>query len=122
MVSWHFYFNIQSLSPPLFCKSDILIFLSDPTFECFEVSMYKPKQDYTWSFGHCSASQKWFGAGTYIDECCISKGKHILTCSTGSSGKSDWSNSVVMLLGHRFCDDFVGRNTFMEWGQRGKNG
>ena len=61
----------------------------------------------SWSLGHCSQSQKWVGPGTYIESCCLSKGVHTLTCKTSRS-KNDWSNNVVMFMGHRFCEDFVG--------------
>ena len=61
----------------------------------------------SWSLGHCSQSQKWVGPGTYIESCCLSKGVHTLTCKT-SRAKTDWSSNVVMVMGHRFCEDFVG--------------
>ena len=82
--------------------------ISDPSYKCFDVSIYKPTPEYEWSFGPCISSAKWLGSGTYTDKCCISSGQHILRCSTRSWGRSDWSNSVVMILGHYFCDDFVG--------------
>ena len=61
----------------------------------------------SWSLGHCSQSQTWVGPGTYIESCCLSKGVHTLTCKT-SRAKNDWSSNVVMVMGHRFCEDFVG--------------
>ena len=63
--------------------------------------------DYTWSLGPCSISQTWLRPGTYIERCCLSKGVHILTCKTGRA-KNDWSHNVVIIMGHRFCEDFVG--------------
>lgn len=77
------------------------------------MSIYKPTPGYAWSFGHCSVSIKWLGSGTYTDKCCIPEGQHILRCSSGSTGKGDWSNAVVMMLGHQFCDDFVGHTAFI---------
>ena len=82
--------------------------------ECFDVSIYKHTPWYEWSFGHCSMSPIWLGSGIYTDKCCISDGVHILRCSTKSHHKGDWSNTVVMMLGHQFCDDFVGHNAFIE--------
>ena len=61
----------------------------------------------TWSLGHCFQSQKWTGPGTYIESCCLSKGVHTLTCKTNRA-KNDWSSNVVVVMGHRFCEDFVG--------------
>lgn len=75
---------------------------------CFDVYMsgrFTP--DYTWSLGHCSPSQTWLRPGTYIERCCLSKGVHVLTCKTGRT-KNDWSYNVVLIMGHRFCEDYVG--------------
>ena len=35
---------------------------------------------------------------------------HVLTCKT-TRDRNDWSLDVVMILGHRFCEDFVGYET-----------
>ena len=88
-------------------------FTADTTSKCFDVSMYKPTSDFGWSFGHCSGSGNWQGAGIYTDKCCVSEGWHILTCSINSLGHSDWSRSPLMMLGHTFCDDFVGHVAFI---------
>ena len=61
----------------------------------------------TWSLGHCFQSQKWTGPGTYIERCCLSKGIHTLTCKTNQEN-NDWSSNVVVVMGHQFCEDFVG--------------
>ena len=75
---------------------------------CFDVYMTRGSTpDDTWLLGNCSQSQKWRGPGTYTESCCLSKGVHTLTCKT-SRAKNDWSNNVVMFMGHRFCEDFVG--------------
>ena len=75
---------------------------------CFDVYMtMRSTPDDTWLLGNCSQSQKWRGPGTYTESCCLSKGVHTLTCKTSRS-KNDWSNNVVMFMGHRFCEDFVG--------------
>ena len=66
----------------------------------------------SWSLGHCSQSQKWVGPGTYIERCCLFKGVHTLTCKTNRD-KNDWSTNVVQILGHRFCEDFVGYEAAM---------
>ena len=60
-----------------------------------------------WSFSHCSSPHKWMGGGMYIQKCCLSGGAHILTCKT-SRHNYDWSSYAVTILGHRFCEDFVG--------------
>ena len=60
-----------------------------------------------WSFGNCSASHRWVGPGTYAEKCCLSEGIHLLTCKT-TRHRNDWSTNVVMMFGHRFCEDFVG--------------
>ena len=68
--------------------------------------MYKHTQDYDWSFGQCTSSHEWIEPGIYSEKCCVSENKNILTCSTANKD-DDWSNNVLMLLGHRFCDDLV---------------
>ena len=83
-------------------------FTANHTSKCFDVSMYKPASDFKWSFGHCSSAHNvMMGLGTYIQKCCLSEGIHLLTCKTARH-ETDWSNNVVMILGHRFCEDFVG--------------
>ena len=68
--------------------------------------MYKPTPEYGWSFGHCSSSHTWIGLGLYTEKCCIQDKKNVLTCSNANT-KGDWSNTILMMLGHRFCDDVV---------------
>ena len=63
-----------------------------------------------WSLGNCSSSHKWMGPGTYTEKCCLSGGTHVLMCKTGRT-KNDWSGTVVTVMGHRFCEDFVGYET-----------
>ena len=78
---------------------------------CFDVYMTERKtRNNTWSLGHCFQSQEWAGPGTYTENCCLSKGVHMFTCKTDRD-KNDWSSNVVMLFGHRFCEDFVGYET-----------
>ena len=64
-------------------------------------------QNNKWSIGHCYPSHKWLGPGTYVEKCCLSEGIHVLTCKTARH-RTDWSDNVVMILSHRFCEDFVG--------------
>ena len=85
----------------------------DPESNCFDVSMYKPTSDFGWSFGHCSGSGNWLGSGTYTDKCCDLEGWQVLTCSTHSHGQRDWSRTVLIMLGHQFCDDFVDHIAFI---------
>ena len=68
--------------------------------------MYKPAPEYGWSFGHCTSSHAWIGFGLYTEKCCIQDQKNVLACSTDNI-KSDWSNTILMMLGHQFCDDVV---------------
>ena len=67
----------------------------------------KQTSEKKWSLGPCSQSQKSLGEGRYTERCCLSEGIHILTCKAGRN-ENDWSSNVVMILGHRFCEDFVG--------------
>ena len=95
-------------------RKSVLFLTSGPATKCFDVSMYKSTSDFGWSLGNCSGSDKWLGSGTYTDKCCISDELQVLTCSTRSRGRRDWSNSILMMLGHQFCDDFVGHTAFIE--------
>ena len=81
---------------------------------CIDVYMTEWRtSENKWSLGHCSSSHKWMGAGTYIQKCCLSGGTHILTCKTARHNH-DWSSNAVIILGHRFCEDFVGYEEAME--------
>ena len=84
----------------------------DPQMTCFDISMYKRSAEYEWSFGNCVSLRTWLGPGTYTQKCCTSEGKQFLTCSTISEAY-DWSNSAVVLLGRRFCDDLVTYKSFV---------
>ena len=94
-------------------RKSVVFLTSGPASKCFDVSMYKSTSDFGWSLGNCSGSDKWLGSGTYTDKCCISDGLHILSCSTSSHDQRDWSNTVLTMLGHQFCDDFAGQNAFI---------
>ena len=72
----------------------------------------KQTSEKKWSLGPCSQSQKGLGEGRYTERCCLSEGIHILTCKAGRN-ENDWSSNVVMILGHRFCDDFVGHEAYI---------
>ena len=75
--------------------------------------MHKPTPDFEWSFGKCTSSHKWLGSGTYTDKCCIELGIHILSCNTRTSSQRDWSSTALTMLGHQFCDDLAGYNSFI---------
>ena len=84
--------------------------LSEPGSTCVDIAFYTRLPEYNWSFGHCFSSHTWLGRGTYTEKCCISDPMNTLTCST-TSKEGDWSNNALMLFGHHFCDDLVGRET-----------
>ena len=54
------------------------------------------------------SSHRWQGPGTYTEKCCDLDAENTLTCST-TLKEGDWSNNILMMFGHRFCDDLVGR-------------
>ena len=61
---------------------------------------------------YVGASGKEFNLGVGALEprwkkCCLPDGNHVVTCRT-SRNKQDWSNNVLLISGHRFCEDFVG--------------
>ena len=84
------------------------IFLLDPELECFDVSLYNIRPATSWTIGNCSSSLNYSEPGVYIAKCCISPGHHILTCDDTDS--DDWSLSGLIILGHEFCRDYVGKN------------
>ena len=84
-----------------------------PELGCFDISMYKPTNDFGWSFGHCSSSGMWLDPGTYTQKCCLSGEVHVLTCINNSPERLDWSSSALITFGHQFCDDVVGHISFI---------
>ena len=80
---------------------------------CLDITMYKSAPEYKWSLGHCLSRHKYIGPGTYTEKCCTSEKKITLTCSTNTE-QEDWSMHTVMLRGHQFCDDLVGRKGMIE--------
>ena len=82
----------------------------EPESECFDVSLHKISHATSWKLGACSSSLQYSIPGIYIEKCCISPGDHILTCMNPEG--NDWSRSALNLLGHEFCNDYVG-NTAM---------
>ena len=99
-----YYFSRSEISLKLYWCS----VLTGKYLICFDVHMTeRSTPDDTWLLGNCSQTQKWRGPGTYTESCCLSKGVHTLTCKP-SRANNDWSSNVVMVMGHRFCEDFVG--------------
>ena len=82
--------------------------ISEPNTTCVNIDFYTRSPEYNWSFGHCMSPHTWLGAGTYTEKCCDFDSISILTCNT-TSKEGDWSNNVLMMFGHRFCDDLVGQ-------------
>ena len=109
-----YHYKVSTLGKRIVFRKSILFLTSALASKCFDVSMYKSTSDFGWALGNCSGSDEWLGSGTYTDKCCISDESQVLTCSTRSRGRRDWSNCILMMLGHQFCDDFVGHNAFIE--------
>ena len=76
---------------------------------CFDVKVIG---SFVWTLGHCSSALELMGHDSYSQKCCLSGAIHVLNCKIRRAN-NDWSESVVMLLGHRFCEEFVGYETFI---------
>ena len=74
--------------------------------------MYATTDSYKWQLGPCHSSHIHSTEGTYTEQCCVQKDEHILSCK--SYQNNGWTNGVVKLGRHQFCDDFVGYNQFIK--------
>ena len=81
-------------------------FFLEPRSKCFDVSFRKMSDNSNWAIGTCYSSLQYQNPGIYIERCCVLPGDHILTCIQPDN--DDWSQGVLTLLGHEFCNDYVG--------------
>ena len=43
--------------------------------------------------------------GNFVQRCCLTPGKYILTCETSDLAMG-WRNAKILVDGHSYCDDF----------------
>ena len=75
---------------------------------CFDIKTHA-KNDVTilrWTFGSCSSSGGYRNNNTYLERCCVSSGKHTLTCYN-TKAPEGWKGSYLEIGKHKFCDDFM---------------
>ena len=102
----------------LITKVTICIYL-EAEMECFDISLHKISKKSTWTFGSCSSSLEFTKAGVYTEKCCISPGVHILSCNDPFD--DDWSRRPLILQGHEFCNDYVGKTAIVQLNLTGTN-
>jgi hypothetical protein len=77
---------------------------------CIDVSLTSGHYGSNWEIGPCSSSPMQSKQNQmyakYIEKCCISPGKHTLTCT--DSEKTGWGGGFLEIQGHRYCHDFIG--------------
>ena len=59
-----------------------------------------------WKFGPCSSSQRYKSYKKYTERCCISQGKHTLSCYNTVKPEG-WKKGHLELQGRQYCDDFM---------------
>ena len=42
----------------------------------------------------------------YVERCCLHPGIYVLSCYDDRN--EGWNNAYLDILGHRYCDDFLG--------------
>ena len=67
-----------------------------------------------WELGSCYGPKSLekgtimdYGYESYFDRCCLPSGRHVLICHN-RLGPFGWGESSIEILGHRYCNDFVG--------------
>ena len=113
--------NISIFCRYIRCRAYNLFYLSaEPTTECFDVSFSKTyiTRNTRWTIGDCSSSLEYSYPGVYTENCCVSPVDIILTCANPDN--DDWSRNVLTLLGHEFCNDYVGNHAMIRLNIKGK--
>ena len=67
--------------------------------------------DIGWSIGSCSNAVKYqlrrqLDHVTYTERCCLEPGQYTITCF--NKRPEGWNGGSLELLGHQYCNDFVG--------------
>ena len=70
-------------------------------------------KSHKWGLGTCSSPN--FGefalendkVDVYVDQCCLTPGRFVLTCQN-DKGPFGWGNSSVEIQGQKYCNDFIG--------------
>ena len=52
------------------------------------------------------------GNVTWTKMCCLIPGHYTLTCK--ATNENGWTKAYLLINGHRFCDDFVGRKAMRD--------
>ena len=61
-----------------------------------------------WSLGTCSSSTEYTNDKEFLEEdCFLEPGMHTLSCSN-TKQPYGWKKGVILINGHRYCDDFMG--------------
>ena len=104
---------------------------------CVEIKMMIQNHDSShfsldWELGSCYGPKSRDHSGyeyynndkisnpTFIDRCCLPSGRHVLICHN-RMGPFGWGESSIEILGHRYCDDFVGFKTLRKLELSGNN-
>ena len=67
-----------------------------------------------WKIGSCYGPKnivEYHANSTYFGRCCLRPGLYTLVCKNDIAPYG-WGNSFIEILGHRYCDDFVGYKGF----------
>ena len=85
----------------------ILIYL----VSCFELSLSTVSygNEISWTLGTCSSNQVYGNGQTISHTCCLSGGKHSLTCS--DSFGDGWNGGYITIENKEYCKDFLALNS-----------
>ena len=80
------------------------------SLECFDIKVTINKKDHlrkiTWILGSCASSNRYIDHMIYLERCCLHPGIYVLSCYDDRN--EGWNNAYLDILGHRYCDDFLG--------------
>ena len=71
-----------------------------------ETRTKQPLRQIKWLFGSCASSNYYTQKMEYLERCCLPPGDYVLSCY--DERKEGWSNAQIDILGHRYCDNFLG--------------
>ena len=72
-----------------------------------------------WELGRCSSLNSIANGATYqypaiyTERCCLQPGRHTLVCYTVPAAQG-WKNAYIVIMGHRYCDNFVSYVSFQK--------
>ena len=84
-------------------------------------TLLKKKSTVRWQLGPCSSLNsiyedtiaEYHFPALYTERCCLNPGRHTLLCHSKPAAQG-WKDEYILIDGHRYCDNFIGYESFQK--------